>query len=148
MKNLAYYSLAIFIIITLIQFSGCGLANSQYLSRNYSVDTEMDCYMGEVMISEEKGVKNDVYNTILPGSIKWELVYAGKSNNNVKIYYREYVVQNGAWLAKDAFTQELNYDLSEGNIIRYKDIQMGVISANNEKIVYKVISNKTQPSKN
>jgi hypothetical protein len=148
MKIFIYCSLATFLIILLTQFTGCGLANSQYFSKNYSEDTEMNCYMGEVMISEEKGVKNNVYRTIFPGSIKWELVYAGKSNNNVKIYYREYVVQNGAWLAKDAFTQELNYDLSEGNIIRYRDIQMKILSANNEKIVFKVITNKTQPSKN
>lgn len=138
----------IVILLTLIQFFGCGLANSRYFHKNYSYNEEMNSYIGDVMISQESGAKNDVYNTILPGSTKWELVYAGKNNNNVKIYYREYVVQGGAWLAKDAFTQELNYDLSEGNFIRYRDIQLEVVNANNEGIIFKVVRNITQPASN
>ena len=45
-------------------------------------------------------------------------------------------------MVKDAFTQELVYDLNEGRIIRYKQLKMEIISANNEKIIYKVLSDK------
>lgn len=138
--------LSVLSLIYFLHVAGCGLANSQYLEKNYSYNTEMESYMGEVMISEIRGAKNDVYNTILPGSIKWELVYAGNNKNNVKIYYREYVVQDGSWYAKDAFTQELNYDLNESDLIRYKNVQLQILTANNEKIVYQVVSDKTQPS--
>ena len=138
----------LFVVIQLPVFLvGCGLSRSDYFYKSYKVETEYECYIGETMILEESGVINNVYNTVYPGGIRWELVYAGKSNDVIKIYYREYVAEQSGWLAKDAFTQELNYDLNEGNTIRYKKLQIEVISANNEKINYRVLPDKTTPSK-
>ena len=148
MKQLFFLSLLILSLFIILTFEGCGLARSSHLYRSYEFEHELECYIGETMILEESGTINTVYNTVYPGGIRWELVYAGKSNNNIRIYYREFVASNEGWMAKDAFTQELNYDLNEGSIIRYKQLKMEIISANNEKIIYKVLSGKPKSTIN
>lgn len=134
--------LVFFISIVILNFVGCGLARSSHLYRSYEYERLLECYIGNTMIMEESGIVNTVYNTVYPGGIRWELVYAGKSSDNVKIYYREYVATNSGWMAKDAFTQELTYDLKESKLIRYKDVRMEILTATNEKISFKVLSSK------
>jgi len=142
MKQLFFLSLLILSLFIILTFEGCGLARSSHLYRSYEFEHELECYIGETMILEESGTINTVYNTVYPGGIRWELVYAGKSDDNIKIYYREFVSTQSGWMAKDAFTQELTYDLKESKIIRYKQLKMEILSANNEKIIYKVLSDK------
>lgn len=66
---------------------------------------------------------------------KQELVYNGKSGNTVRFMYREYVNN----MARPAFSQDLQYDLSESKIIGIKGLRMEVFSAGNTKIKYKII---------
>ena len=146
MKNVITFLLSSLILFLSFILFSCGLARSDYFYKSYEYESNLECYIGETMILEESGILNTVYKTVYPGGIRWELVYAGKSNDIIKIYYREYVAAQSGWLAKDGFTQELTYDLTEGNIIRYRKLQIEVISANNEKIVYKVLSGKTESS--
>jgi hypothetical protein len=65
-----------------------------------------------------------------------ELVYNGKSGNSIKFTYREYVDN----LARPAFTQEAQYDLSESNTIGFKGARIEVIKATNTNIEYKILS--------
>lgn len=76
-------------------------------------------------------VNNDCNNCF-----KQELVYNGKSSNIIKIIYREFSND----LARPAFTQELNYDLNDGNIISFKGCKIEVIEAKNTGIEYKILS--------
>lgn len=64
-----------------------------------------------------------------------ELVYSGVSQNTVTILYREF--KDG--LARPAFSQELNYDLSKGKVIGYKGARYEIIKADNLGITYKVL---------
>lgn len=64
-----------------------------------------------------------------------QLIYNGKAGNSIKFTYREFVND----LARPSFTQELQYDLSESNIIGFKGMRIEVINANNTNIRYKVI---------
>lgn len=68
-------------------------------------------------------------------SFKRELVYQGVSQNTVSIRYREFNQD----LARPAFTEDLKYDLSHGDIIGYKGARFQIIKANNLNIRYKVL---------
>jgi hypothetical protein len=70
-----------------------------------------------------------------PDSFQRELVYSGVAKGVVTILYREF---NGN-MARPAFSQELHFDLSEGNEIGYKGSRFKVIKANNTGITYEVI---------
>lgn len=65
------------------------------------------------------------------------LIYSGRVGNTIKISYREF--SNN--MARDAFTNDAEYDLSSSNIIAYKGARLEIIEADNEKIRYKVLSN-------
>ncbi len=66
-----------------------------------------------------------------------EFIYNGKVNNAIKFTYREYVND----LARPAFTQDLQYDLNESNIIGFRGLRIEIILATNTKIKYKVLNN-------
>ncbi|QFU23156.1 hypothetical protein FM038_014045 [Shewanella eurypsychrophilus] len=65
-----------------------------------------------------------------------ELIYTGKVQNKVRFSYREY--SNGT--ARQAFTVNVEYDLSESNIISYKGSNVEIIKASNNGIEYKVLN--------
>ncbi|MWB94599.1 hypothetical protein GON26_09505 [Flavobacterium sp. GA093] len=67
---------------------------------------------------------------------KKEFVYNGKSGNTLKFVYREYIND----MARPAFTQDIQYDLADGNIIGIKGLRIEVISTNNMRIEYKILN--------
>ena len=67
---------------------------------------------------------------------KQELVYNGKSGNTIKVIYREF--NNN--MARPAFTQNLNYDLEEGDVISFKGCKIKVLNAKNTGIEFKILS--------
>lgn len=69
-------------------------------------------------------------------SFKQELVYNGRVGNNLKIIYREY--SNN--MARGAFSQEAQYDLSISDVIAFKGARLKIINATNETIEYQVLS--------
>lgn len=86
-------------------------------------------------------VKETTYtNQDCPKCFKKELVYNGKVGNNMKFIYREYIEN----LARPSFTQEMQYDLSESNIIGFKGARLEVEKATNTNITYKVLSSFQQ----
>lgn len=72
----------------------------------------------------------------LRGSRKQELLYNGKSQNTIKVSYREY---NNDF-SRPAFTQELTYDLAEGKTIGFRGMKIDVIEATNLIIKFVVRS--------
>jgi hypothetical protein len=67
---------------------------------------------------------------------KQELIYNGKVGNSIKCTYREYVND----IARPAFTQDLQYDLSESSIIGIKGMRIEVIKTTNIGIKYKILN--------
>jgi len=63
-----------------------------------------------------------------------ELIYSGRTGNNIKFLYREY--KSG--LARGAFSQEVQYDVSISNTIKFKEAEIEVIEATNMDLTYKV----------
>ncbi|MFA0541785.1 MULTISPECIES: hypothetical protein [Vibrio] len=74
----------------------------------------------------------NVYTT---DSFMQELIYTGKVGDKIRFTYREF--QNG--MARQAFNVDVEYDLSESDLISYKGATVEIISATNQKIEYKVI---------
>ena len=71
---------------------------------------------------------------------KQDFIYNGKVGNAIKFTYREYADD----LARPAFTQDLQYDLTESSIIGFKGLRLEILSATNIKIQYKVLSYYTE----
>ncbi|REG84397.1 hypothetical protein [Marinomonas pollencensis] len=69
-------------------------------------------------------------------SFEQTLLYNGRVGNTVNIGYREF--SNG--LARAAFTNNVGYDLSQSKQVSYKGARIEILSADNSKITYKVIS--------
>lgn len=70
-------------------------------------------------------------------SFQQTLLYNGKIGNTLTIAYREF----SRGMARDAFSNEVQYDLGASDIIAYKGAQLRVIRADNTSIEYEVISN-------
>ena len=69
-------------------------------------------------------------------NIDQQLIYNGKVDNNIKFTYREFT---NSGLARDAFTQDVQYDLNEGAVIGFKGARLEVIEATNRQVKYRVL---------
>lgn len=70
-------------------------------------------------------------------SFQQTLIYSGKVGNKINIGYREF--SNN--VARPAFNNDVEYDLSSSQIIGYKGARLEVIEATNEYIKYKILKN-------
>lgn len=70
-------------------------------------------------------------------SFQQTLIYSGKVGNKINIGYREF----SSSLARPAFNNDVEYDLSESRQIGYKGALLDIIEATNQSITYKVLKN-------
>ena len=70
-------------------------------------------------------------------TVQRTLIYSGKFGNKINIGYREF----SGNMARSAFSNNVEYDLSESMKIGYKGALLEIIEATNRGIKYKVISN-------
>lgn len=68
-------------------------------------------------------------------SFKRELVYGGTSDNTVTVLYREFSDN----IARPAFSQELKYDLSKGDVIGFRGARFQVLKVTNTSIKFKAL---------
>jgi hypothetical protein len=68
-------------------------------------------------------------------SFQQTLIYSGKAGNKIKIGYRE----SSGDLARPAFNNDVEYDLSESTVMGYKGARIQVLEATNEYIKYRVL---------
>lgn len=66
-----------------------------------------------------------------------QLIYNGRSGDTLKFIYRELSDD----MLRAAFSQEVQYDLSQSTEIGFKGVRIEVIEASNTSITYKVLSN-------
>lgn len=76
-------------------------------------------------------------NFINQKSLQQVLVYNGKVGNKINIGYREF---EGGY-ARPAFSNNVEYDLSESQVLRYSGAEIRVIKATNQYIEYEVLKN-------
>jgi len=65
------------------------------------------------------------------------LIYSGRVGDRIRIGYRE----SSGTMARPAFSNEAEYDLSTSKEIAYRGARLRVIEADNQKIRYVVLSN-------
>ncbi len=70
-------------------------------------------------------------------SFQQTLIYSGRVGNKINIGYREF--SNS--YARPAFNNNVEYDLSDSNVIGYKGAQLEILEATNQMIKFKVIRN-------
>lgn len=91
-----------------------------------------------VMISENAvGVSRVKRFALSDDAFQQTLIYSGKSGNKVKLGYREF--SNS--VARPAFNNDVEYDLTESKTIGYKGARVEILEATNEFIRYRVIQN-------
>ncbi|MDZ4321556.1 MAG: hypothetical protein U1A07_22425 [Phenylobacterium sp.] len=73
---------------------------------------------------------------------KVELLYGGVSKGTVTLAYREFMRD----LARPAFSQELKYDLADGDEIGFRGARLKVIKATNVSIRYVVMKTLGKPA--
>lgn len=83
------------------------------------------------------GVTRTKVLSVADNSFQRTLLYSGRVGNKIRIGYREF----SSNMARPAFNNDVEYDLSESNVIGYKGARIEVIEATNELIRYKVLQN-------
>jgi hypothetical protein len=121
------------VIVLAIVLSGCGLANSHYLTYNFEKGAVMVANIGSEMMLWTDTYKNDVYGTI-QGTFERALTYSGKQGNVIKIFYRE--VSNN--FARPSFTQELTYDITSDSLLQFRNTEIKVVEVTNRMIKFVV----------
>lgn len=93
---------------------------------------------GKVITYSTKPVENIELTTvseIFPESFKRELTYLGVSQNTISVAYREFKGD----MIRPAFSQELKFDLSQGDVIGFRGSRFQIIKASNIGLRYKLI---------
>ena len=68
--------------------------------------------------------------------IRQKLIYGGRSGSAIKVVYREY--REGSTIPEQQ--ENLNFELSESNEIKVKNFLLKVLTADEDSIIYTVIS--------
>lgn len=138
--------------LALILSSGCAsTVVHRDIIPSYSVGQTREATVGEAFIVNQKGTVDDVrhwvgilhspdgWKTDKRYSSDWvrqELLYSGKSGSTVEINYREF---RGGYAAAP-FYQSVKYDMNESTTIRFRNFVIDVISADNQRIKYRIVS--------
>jgi len=84
---------------------------------------------------------NDITRTKRPvladDSFQQTLIYNGRVGSKINIAYREF--SNS--MARPAFNNNVEYDLSESKVIAYKGAELEVLEATNQQITFRLIRN-------
>ncbi|ELT4634368.1 hypothetical protein R8Y01_003702, partial [Acinetobacter baumannii] len=83
------------------------------------------------------GISFKTEGSINEDSFQQTLIYSGKVGNKINIGYREF----SSNIARPAFNNDVEYDLSQSKEIGYKGALLEIIEATNQDIKYKVIRN-------
>lgn len=70
-------------------------------------------------------------------SFQQTLLYSGRSGDQVSLSYREF----SGDVARPAFSNDVDYDLTISNEVAYKGARLEIIEATNTSITYRVLSN-------
>lgn len=97
----------------------------------YATDSDVPLFDSDSTIRFER----TTYEDWKSDSFRRELVYNGRSGTTIKLLYREFTEER----IRPAFTQEVTYDLSQGETIGFKGTRFQVLDADNIRIKYVVL---------
>ncbi|QJB68359.1 hypothetical protein [Parasphingorhabdus halotolerans] len=97
----------------------------------------VDRSMGAKACDTEIGYTRTTKPIVSEANFQQTLIYSGRVGDRIKVGYREFSGNN----ARPAFSNEVDYDLSQSMEIAYKGALIMVEEADNKKIRYTVIKN-------
>ena len=106
--------------------------------KNYDFNMVTKRVIGEPLVSFAHAYQ-DFWappGVLTASSYKEELIYTGRSGSTIHIAYREYKQD----FARPAFFHDLQYDLSQSNLIAYRGYRIKVMDATNEEITFIVLA--------
>lgn len=74
-------------------------------------------------------------------NFRQELIYGGRVGDQIKVTYREF----SGDMARTAFSQDVQYDLTTEKTIGFKGVRIEVITATNTKLEYRVLKSFPDP---
>ncbi|EHR6401694.1 hypothetical protein WMQ26_23250 [Vibrio diabolicus] len=86
------------------------------------------CYTGQLRVEDRTVTDNQ--------SFQQTLIYNGSVGKKINISYREF--SDGS--ARNAFTNNVEYDMSKSNVINYKGARIEVLGYDNTSIKFKVLN--------
>lgn len=89
---------------------------------------------------EHRTEKRLIPGTLQKDSFQQTLLYNGKIGNKITLAYREFSDN----VARPAFSNSVEYDLSESSIVGYKGARLEIVKATNTELTYRVISGFSQ----
>ncbi|WP_234715586.1 hypothetical protein [Sphingopyxis macrogoltabida] len=93
--------------------------------------------LGQNRCDTEHGFTRVTRPVVSESNFQQTLIYSGRVGDRVKIGYRE----SAGDMARPAFSNEAEYDLSVSKEVAYRGAKIRIIEANNQSITYEVISN-------
>jgi len=85
-------------------------------------------------------------------AIRWELIYGGRSGEEMALTYREYVKKpvlvardtgvqqvGYSYFARPDFYQDLKYDLSKSSRVVFREIELEILEASNAGVRFRVL---------
>lgn len=125
---------------------GCGVYTQEfYAERDYELGKTWEATVGSVMMAWETGTNYLQYgNVYRHKGLRRELSYSGITENVIHLSYREFSTGSTGDYARQAFAQELRYDLSSSKEITFREINIRLESADQAKIVYTVLKEPSE----
>lgn len=120
-------------------YTNAGSSESPSSSIGVNKNNEEICIFRSIdltICSDEAKYRKDKETRYTENDYRKTLIYSGRVDDKIRMSYREF--SHG--MARDAFTNDVEYDLSKGRKIGYAGAELKVISATNTLIKYKVIS--------
>jgi hypothetical protein len=140
--------------LALIALVGCATTTIESkVYRSYAVGETKTATIGDAFLVDQNGSVSTVrkwvgilnspdgwqdFKVSSEDYIRRELLYSGRSADTIKVSYREF--RGG--MAAPAFFQNVEYDLSTSKTIKFRRFTIDVISATNQSITYKVVSDQ------
>lgn len=77
-----------------------------------------------------------------------ELVYSGRSQNTIYLLYREYEIARQGDFIRSAYTTSYVYDITNTQLITFRNFRLNVMDANSNQIKFSVVSDGIQRGAN
>jgi hypothetical protein len=127
----------------LMSSAGC-VSLSSYTIRDGLPGLPVTSNVGSPLVHYESGMK-DSFGVIVEREAK-QFIYSGKAGSIVRFSYREFAgrrtpntVADPDMFARPAFTQDVQYDLSESDEIVFQNMRLKVLNATTSEITVEIL---------
>ncbi len=124
------------VLVLCLLLAGCSASSKFY--KDYDIGVEKQATVGSVMVTVSGQTKIAEH----PTPITQQLIYDGVAARIAAIGYREY----GEELTKPVYSQQLQYDLNESDLIIFQELTIQVIEATSKQIRFKVLTGPVDPN--